>query len=206
MKNARHELSSQRHEKRWICSHLALTQLLWPAVGLRRRTSLPGVHVWRHDENKNVALQHQTTPWTHSSQYTGHACEYTHIDLPASVCVCVVTAGCACHALLLFVSFIIALMSMSQAQDPQMLDQLSKNITRCGLSNSTLNYLRVCGARLLSEEFFFNFFSYTCAVFWQFIFKPNCLLTLPMNSGGFSFTWQQKRQQSVQVVTVKRRR
>ena len=31
----------------------------------------------------------------------------------------------------------------SQAQDPQMLDQLSKNITRCGLSNSTLNYLRV---------------------------------------------------------------
>ncbi|TRY85037.1 hypothetical protein DNTS_026937 [Danionella cerebrum] len=32
----------------------------------------------------------------------------------------------------------------SQAQDPQMLDQLSKNITRCGLSNSTLNYLRLC--------------------------------------------------------------
>lgn len=28
-------------------------------------------------------------------------------------------------------------------QDPQMLDQLAKNITRCGLSNSTLNYLRV---------------------------------------------------------------
>ncbi|CAF93052.1 unnamed protein product, partial [Tetraodon nigroviridis] len=32
------------------------------------------------------------------------------------------------------------------AQDPQMLDQLSKNITRCGLSNSTLNYLRVSAA------------------------------------------------------------
>ncbi|KAJ3583252.1 hypothetical protein NHX12_034139 [Muraenolepis orangiensis] len=30
------------------------------------------------------------------------------------------------------------------AQDPQMLDQLSKNIMRCGLSNSTLNYLRLC--------------------------------------------------------------
>ncbi|KAG5266685.1 hypothetical protein AALO_G00234960 [Alosa alosa] len=30
------------------------------------------------------------------------------------------------------------------AQDPQMLEQLSKNITRCGLSNSTLNYLRLC--------------------------------------------------------------
>lgn len=36
---------------------------------------------------------------------------------------------------------------MFQAQDPQMLDQLSKNITRCGLSNSTLNYLRVSEAR-----------------------------------------------------------
>ncbi|MEQ2253279.1 LIM domain-binding protein 1, partial [Ilyodon furcidens] len=34
------------------------------------------------------------------------------------------------------------------AQDPQMLDQLSKNITRCGLSNSTLNYLRVRGASM----------------------------------------------------------
>lgn len=31
----------------------------------------------------------------------------------------------------------------SSSQDPQMLDQLAKNITRCGLSNSTLNYLRV---------------------------------------------------------------
>ncbi|KAJ8248102.1 hypothetical protein GJAV_G00238330 [Gymnothorax javanicus] len=30
------------------------------------------------------------------------------------------------------------------AQDPPMLEQLSKNITRCGLSNSTLNYLRLC--------------------------------------------------------------
>ncbi|KAJ8360288.1 hypothetical protein SKAU_G00168130 [Synaphobranchus kaupii] len=30
------------------------------------------------------------------------------------------------------------------AQDPQMLEQLSKNITRCGLPNSTLNYLRLC--------------------------------------------------------------
>lgn len=32
-----------------------------------------------------------------------------------------------------------------------MLDQLAKNITRCGLSNSTLNYLRVCEVGLLSE-------------------------------------------------------
>lgn len=30
-----------------------------------------------------------------------------------------------------------------------MLDQLAKNITRCGLSNSTLNYLRVSQMRFL---------------------------------------------------------
>lgn len=45
---------------------------------------------------------------------------------------------------------------VSQAQDPQMLDQLSKNITRCGLSNSTLNYLRVSsGPSDRSVEFVF---------------------------------------------------
>lgn len=31
----------------------------------------------------------------------------------------------------------------SQQNDPAMLDQLSKNITRQGITNSTLNYLRV---------------------------------------------------------------
>lgn len=35
------------------------------------------------------------------------------------------------------------LLCFKKMQDPQMLDQLAKNITRCGLSNSTLNYLRV---------------------------------------------------------------
>lgn len=39
------------------------------------------------------------------------------------------------------------LSATSSPQDPQMLDQLAKNITRCGLSNSTLNYLRVSGFR-----------------------------------------------------------
>ncbi|XP_061545788.1 LIM domain-binding protein 1-A isoform X2 [Phycodurus eques] len=34
--------------------------------------------------------------------------------------------------------------SILAMHDPQMLDQLAKNITRCGLSNSTLNYLRLC--------------------------------------------------------------
>lgn len=37
-------------------------------------------------------------------------------------------------------------------QDPQMLDQLAKNITRCGLSNSTLNYLRVRLFPLYQDE------------------------------------------------------
>ncbi|XP_023218855.1 LIM domain-binding protein 2-like isoform X3 [Centruroides sculpturatus] len=32
----------------------------------------------------------------------------------------------------------------AQQQDPAMLDQLTKNITRQGLTNSTLNYLRLC--------------------------------------------------------------
>lgn len=31
-----------------------------------------------------------------------------------------------------------------QAQDPGALEQLSKNISRVGLTNLTLNYLRVC--------------------------------------------------------------
>lgn len=38
----------------------------------------------------------------------------------------------------------------AQQQDPAMLEQLSKNITRQGLTNSTLNYLRVShGKKLL---------------------------------------------------------
>lgn len=37
----------------------------------------------------------------------------------------------------------ILFLSVVQAQDPQVLEQLSKNITRMGLTNFTLNYLRV---------------------------------------------------------------
>uniref|UniRef100_A0A3B4XFZ3 LIM-domain binding 1b n=1 Tax=Seriola lalandi dorsalis TaxID=1841481 RepID=A0A3B4XFZ3_SERLL len=48
-----------------------------------------------------------------------------------------------CVGIFLFVFFNCPLL-IFKAQDPQMLDQLSKNITRCGLSNSTLNYLRLC--------------------------------------------------------------
>uniref|UniRef100_A0A146L0J9 LIM domain-binding protein 2 n=4 Tax=Lygus hesperus TaxID=30085 RepID=A0A146L0J9_LYGHE len=37
-----------------------------------------------------------------------------------------------------------SVVSMHSQQDPAMLDQLSKNITRQGITNSTLNYLRLC--------------------------------------------------------------
>lgn len=44
-----------------------------------------------------------------------------------------------------------SILTFSQGPGPsQMLDQLSKNITRCGLSNSTLNYLRVSLDHLVS--------------------------------------------------------
>ncbi|XP_008190347.1 LIM domain-binding protein 2 isoform X2 [Tribolium castaneum] len=37
-----------------------------------------------------------------------------------------------------------SVVGMHSQQDPSMLDQLSKNITRQGITNSTLNYLRLC--------------------------------------------------------------
>ena len=40
-----------------------------------------------------------------------------------------------------------SVVGMHSQQDPGMLDQLSKNITRQGITNSTLNYLRVSGVR-----------------------------------------------------------
>lgn len=65
---------------------------------------------------------------------------------------------------------------VSQAQDPQMLDQLSKNITRCGLSNSTLNYLRVSsGPSDRSVEFVFIPHSLRLCVFCQL-----CVILEPM--------------------------
>lgn len=51
-----------------------------------------------------------------------------------------------------------SVVGMHSQQDPGMLDQLSKNITRQGITNSTLNYLRVTSPfssrlRLLNFEF-----------------------------------------------------
>lgn len=63
-----------------------------------------------------------------------------HVSARTTVC------EAACAPLLCLSVPLCPSLLMSQAQDPQMLDQLSKNITRCGLSNSTLNYLRVSAA------------------------------------------------------------
>lgn len=45
-------------------------------------------------------------------------------------------------------------------QDPTMLEQLSKNITRQGITNSTLNYLRV--RIIIIITFLRNFYFYLC--------------------------------------------
>ena len=80
-----------------------------------------------------MALQHQTTQRGPAKEHFGYACEFqaqehashTHSDAHPV------------HVIIIDLAFHLI------TQDPQMLDQLAKNITRCGLSNSTLNYLRV---------------------------------------------------------------
>lgn len=84
-----------------------------------------------------MALQHQTTQRNPTEEHLGYACAlkmqiaillqvYTHQNQHA-------------HPFNRIL------------QDPQMLDQLAKNITRCGLSNSTLNYLRVSRMTFIVE-------------------------------------------------------
>lgn len=82
-----------------------------------------------------MALQHQTTQRGPTKEHFGYACEL-YLKKHARIQI---------HKLYmqLFIS-----MLLTQSQDPQMLDQLAKNITRCGLSNSTLNYLRVSKFRV----------------------------------------------------------
>lgn len=73
-------------------------------------------------------------------------------------------------------------------QDPQMLDQLAKNITRCGLSNSTLNYLRVSKMMfILLLIFQFNpnpRLKWTCSIlltqFFSFSSLKLCVILEPM--------------------------
>lgn len=99
-----------------------------------------------------MAFQHQTTQRGPTQEHFGYACKFQTqkkytLQMP----------------ILYFHPFISYLFNAT-LQDPQMLDQLAKNITRCGLSNSTLNYLRVSNSSydyllLLSNWIHLN---YTC--------------------------------------------
>lgn len=61
-----------------------------------------------------------------------------------------------------------------------MLDQLSKNITRCGLSNSTLNYLRVSLITLfLPHPFDLGFMSFPLMSF-LLVYPQLCVILEPM--------------------------
>lgn len=80
-----------------------------------------------------MALQHQTTQRSPTKEHFGYACEFQTQNKP-NACIQV-------H--IPYMYFFISHHFNPIMQDPQMLDQLAKNITRCGLSNSTLNYLRV---------------------------------------------------------------
>lgn len=76
-----------------------------------------------------MALQHQATQRNPAEEHLGYACAFQmHITILIQVSAHKHQHTCSFHPII---------------QDPQMLDQLAKNITRCGLSNSTLNYLRV---------------------------------------------------------------
>ncbi len=44
------------------------------------------------------------------------------------------------------------IVNMTSQQDPNLIDTISKNITRNGITNSTLNYLRVSRSRLISTN------------------------------------------------------
>lgn len=82
-----------------------------------------------------MALQHQTTQRSPTKEHFGYACESQTQNKPHT--------GIQVVVLSMHFFFFLTRPVNPIIQDPQMLDQLAKNITRCGLSNSTLNYLRV---------------------------------------------------------------
>lgn len=61
-----------------------------------------------------------------------------------------------------------SVVGMHTQQDPGMLEQLSKNITRQGITNSTLNYLRVSAGRIpkfdISTSIFFFYSFQLCVI------------------------------------------
>ncbi|XP_041122284.1 LIM domain-binding protein 2 isoform X5 [Polyodon spathula] len=99
------------------------------------------------------------------------------------------------------------------AQDPQVLEQLSKNITRMGLTNFTLNYLRLCVIlepmqELMSRHKTYNLGPRDClktCLFqkWQRMVAPP---GHPQNFKTEIFTTNHKKEPSRQTTTKRRKR
>ncbi|XP_041122293.1 LIM domain-binding protein 2 isoform X6 [Polyodon spathula] len=100
------------------------------------------------------------------------------------------------------------------AQDPQVLEQLSKNITRMGLTNFTLNYLRLCVIlepmqELMSRHKTYNLGPRDClktCLFqkWQRMVAPPA--GHPQNFKTEIFTTNHKKEPSRQTTTKRRKR
>lgn len=65
-----------------------------------------------------------------------------------------------------------SIVAIQASQDPSSLEQMSKNITRQGLTNSTLNYLRVSRELLLYQQLC------ECIKIYPNVPKPNLFLIL----------------------------
>ncbi|XP_058891452.1 LIM domain-binding protein 2 isoform X3 [Acipenser ruthenus] len=99
------------------------------------------------------------------------------------------------------------------AQDPQVLEQLSKNITRMGLTNFTLNYLRLCVIlepmqELMSRHKTYNLGPRDClktCLFqkWQRMVAPP---GHPQNFKTEIFTTNHKKAEPTRQTTTKRRK
>ncbi|XP_041122303.1 LIM domain-binding protein 2 isoform X7 [Polyodon spathula] len=100
------------------------------------------------------------------------------------------------------------------AQDPQVLEQLSKNITRMGLTNFTLNYLRLCVIlepmqELMSRHKTYNLGPRDClktCLFqkWQRMVAPPA--GHPQNFKTEIFTTNHKKAEPSRQTTTKRRK
>ncbi|XP_015199472.1 LIM domain-binding protein 2 isoform X6 [Lepisosteus oculatus] len=102
----------------------------------------------------------------------------------------------------------------TKAQDPQVLEQLSKNITRMGLTNFTLNYLRLCVIlepmqELMSRHKTYNLSPRDClktCLFqkWQRMVAPPA--GHPQNFKTEIFPTNHKKAEPTRQTTTKRRK
>ncbi|XP_051505825.1 LIM domain-binding protein 2-like isoform X3 [Myxocyprinus asiaticus] len=102
----------------------------------------------------------------------------------------------------------------TKAQDPQVLEQLSKNITRMGLTNFTLNYLRLCVIlepmqELMSRHKTYNLSPRDClktCLFqkWQRMVAPPA--GHPQNFKTEIFPTNHKKEPTRQTTTKRRKR